>query len=130
MHENLMKDIQRAERCGLSYGNFKAIQRETGEAWKEYKAGNPKHFDRVTKSFGRVLRTAEGKRWTSFKAHLQKLKSRENIENQRFTTFSPALQLLKMVLTRSSRYLLLFYFYFYFQKGDFIYVTIRFTPGH
>lgn len=59
MHENLMRDIRRAEKCGLSYGHFKALQRETGEAWKECKAGNPKHFDRVTKRFGRILRTAE-----------------------------------------------------------------------
>lgn len=62
MHENLIKDIQRAERCGLSYGNFKALQRETGEAWKEYKAGNVKHFERVTKRFGRAIRKAEGKK--------------------------------------------------------------------
>ena len=59
MHENLMRDIQRAEKCGLSYGHFKALQRETGEAWKEYKAGNVKHFERVTKRFGRALRKTE-----------------------------------------------------------------------
>lgn len=62
MHENLIKDIQRAEKCGLSYGHFKALQHETGEAWKEYKAGNVKHFDRVVKRFGRAIRTAEKQR--------------------------------------------------------------------
>lgn len=60
MHENLMRDIRNAEKCGLSYGHYKALQRETGTAWKEYKAtGNPKHFERIVKRFGQALRTAE-----------------------------------------------------------------------
>lgn len=62
MHEELMRDIRNAERCGMSYGHFKALQRETGEAWKEYKAGNVKHFERVTKRFGRKLRETERQR--------------------------------------------------------------------
>lgn len=62
MHENLMRDIRNAEKCGLSYGHYKALQRETGEAWREAKAGNLKRFDRVVKRFGRALRTAEKER--------------------------------------------------------------------
>ena len=62
MNENLMRDIRNAEKCGMSYGHFKALQHETGTAWKEYKAGNTKHFDRVVKRFGRALRTAEKQR--------------------------------------------------------------------
>lgn len=59
MHENLMRDIRNAEKCGLSYGHYKALQHESKTACKEYDTGNTKHFDRVV---CRLIRMIEKQR--------------------------------------------------------------------